>query len=94
MPTCLLCKKDVTSGYVVCGGCAGSMKPGTMQPVLHGFASWLGTNLAQDYTSPACHVCEFAKTDVCLDLSRCRKGIAAWFRTKADKFMENPGYER
>ena len=51
MATCLLCKKDVTSGYVVCGDCAGKIKPETMSPVLSDFAAWLGENMAQNYTS-------------------------------------------
>ena len=47
MPTCLLCKKDVTSGYAVCGDCAENMKPGTMQPALYGFAvKSTGTSVA------------------------------------------------
>lgn len=93
MPTCLLCKKDVTSGYVVCGDCAETMKPGTMQPVLYGFAAWLGKTMAKNNTPAPCPMCTFAKSDVCLDPSMCCKGVAAWFRAKADEFMETSGHD-
>ena len=93
MPTCLLCKRDVTSGYVVCGGCAETMKPGTMQPVLYGFAAWLGKTIAKNNTPVPCPMCIFAKSDACLDPSMCCKGVAAWFRAKADEFMETSGYD-
>ncbi len=93
MPTCLLCKKDVTSGYVVCGDCAEKMKPGTMQPVLSGFAAWLGENIAHDPTIVPCTICEFGRSDACLDLSMCGKGIIAWLRAKMDEFMETSGHD-
>ena len=93
MPTCLLCKRDVTSGYVVCGGCAETMKPGTMQPVLYDFAAWLGKTIAKNNTPVPCPMCIFAKSDACLDPSMCCKGVAAWFRAKADEFMETSGYD-
>lgn len=93
MPTCLLCKKDVTSGYVVCGGCAEHMKPRTMQPVLYGFAAWLGAKLAQDHSDAPCPVCEFAASGACLDLAKCRQGIASWFQAKADQFLGTCGYD-
>lgn len=93
MPTCLLCKKDVTSGYVVCGDCAEHMKPGTMQPILYGFAAWLGAAMAKNNAPTPCSVCKFAKSDACLDPALCRKGITAWFQAKADEFMETSGYD-
>ena len=92
MPTCYLCKKDVTSGYVVCGDCAGNIKPGTVQPVLSNFTAWLGEIMAQNHTTAPCGVCEFEKVDICLDFSMCRKGITSWLRAKADEFMETSGY--
>lgn len=93
MATCLLCKKDVTSGYVVCGDCAGKMKPGAMQPVLYGFAAWLGENMVQDHTLSPCSMCELAKLDACLDPDMCYKGVTDWFRAKVDKFLETSGYD-
>lgn len=85
MPTCLLCKKDVTSGYVLCGDCAGELKSETMPPVLAGFAAWLGSELVQNDTVNFCSMCKGAD---CGDLSVCRKGVTAWFREKAEKFLE------
>lgn len=85
MGTCFICKRDVTSGFVVCGGCAGELKSGTMPPVLAGYAAWLGSELAQNDTVDFCSVCKAGKCD---DISVCRKGITAWFRAKAEEFLE------
>ena len=85
MPACLLCKKDVSSGYVVCGGCAGELKNWAMPPVLGGFAAWLGAELAGQDTVYFCSVCETRKCD---DDATCRKGIIAWFRESAEKYWE------
>ena len=85
MATCLICKKDVTSGYVVCGSCAGELKSEAMPPVLSGFAAWLGSELVQNDTVNFCSVCKDAD---CGDLSACRKGVTAWFREKVEKYLE------
>lgn len=92
MPACLLCKKEVTSGYVLCGDCAGELKTGTMQPVLNSFAAWLGESIAHDHTIVPCSICEFGKSNACLNLSMCGKGITAWLRAKTNEFMETCGY--
>lgn len=85
MPTCLLCKKDVISGYVVCGDCTGELKTKTMPPVLGGFAVWLGAELVRQDTVYFCSVCKARKCD---DKTVCRKGIAAWFRDRAEEYWE------
>lgn len=84
MPTCFVCKKDVTSGYVLCGDCAKEMKSGTIPPVLAGFAAWLGNELVQNDTVNFCSVCKDGK---CEDPSVCRKGVAAWFREEAEHYL-------
>lgn len=89
MPTCLLCKKDVTSGYVVCGDCAENMKPKTMKPALYGFAAWLGIELTNVDTMHVCSICEARK---CGDDSVCGQGIAAWLRKKAEEFLDTGAY--
>lgn len=85
MATCLICKKDVTSGFVVCGDCAGELKSKAMPPVLSGFAAWLGSELVQDDMVNFCSMCKGA---ACGDLSVRRKGVAAWFREKAEEFLK------
>lgn len=85
MSTCFVCKKDVTSGYVLCGDCAGELKSGRIPPVLAGFAAWLGNELVQNDTVNFCSVCKDGR---CEDSSVCRKGVAAWFREKAEEFLE------
>ncbi len=89
MPTCLLCKKDVISGHVVCGDCAESMKPGAVQPALYGFAAWLGAELAGKNDVHVCSICEARK---CGDDSMCGQGIAAWLRKKAEEYLNTGAY--
>lgn len=86
MPNCLLCEKDVTSGYVLCGDCASELKSKDMPSVLAGFAAWIGSELVQNDTVNFCSVCKGVN---CGDLSVCRKGVTAWFREKAEKFLES-----
>lgn len=89
MPTCLLCKKDVISGHVVCGDCAKNMKPGAVQPALYGFAAWLGAELAGKNDVHVCSICEARK---CGDDSMCGQGIAAWLRKKAEEYLNTGAY--
>lgn len=85
MATCMMCKKDVTSGFVVCGKCAGELNAETMPLVLAGYTAWLGSELVQNDTVNFCSVCKGGNCD---DLPVCRKGVTAWFREKAREFME------
>lgn len=85
MATCLVCKKDVRSGYVVCSKCAVEFRSETTPPVLSGFAAWLGSELVQNDMVNFCSMCKVGKCD---DISVCRKGVAAWFREKAEEFLK------
>lgn len=85
MATCLLCKKDVTAGYVVCGDCAGTLNPGELPPVLSLFTSWLGAEMARDLSVKPCSMCG---REHCDDLSHCAQGVTAWLRAKAGEFAK------
>lgn len=85
MAECLLCKKDVTSGYVVCGDCAGKLNPGELPPVLSLFTAWLGTEMTRDLTVKPCSMC---KMEYCDDISQCYQGVISWLRAKAEDFVK------
>lgn len=88
MSTCLLCKKDVTSGYVVCGDCAEKVRPESMQLILNGFTSWLSADLVGSGTVYFCSECRSRKCD---DDAACRQGVFAWYQKKVKEFL-NTGF--
>lgn len=85
MAACLLCKKDVSAGYVVCGDCAGMLNPGELPPVLSLFTAWLGAEMARDLSVKPCSMCG---REHCDDLSQCAQGVTAWLRAKAEEFAK------
>lgn len=85
MAACLLCKKDVSAGYVVCGDCAGKLNPGELPPVLSLFTAWLGAEMARDLSIKPCSMCG---REHCNDLSQCAQGVTAWLRAKAGEFAK------
>ena len=89
MATCLLCNKNITTGYVLCGECAAGVKLNTESEVLGHFVEWLGAELANDLLVNPCSMCGRAHCD---DISQCRSGVTAWLRTKAEEYCKrSPG---
>lgn len=85
MATCLLCNKDVTTGYVLCGECAEGVKSSTEPELLEHFIMWLGTEIANDFTVKPCSMCGRAHCD---DISQCRGGVTAWLRAKMEQYCQ------
>lgn len=85
MATCLLCSKDVTTGYVLCGECATDVKLSTEPEMLKHFVEWLGAEMANDFAVKPCSMCG---REHCDDISQCRSGVTAWLRAKAEKFRQ------
>ena len=75
MATCLLCSKDVTTGYVLCGKCAADVKLSTEPELLEHFVEWLGAEMANDFAVKPCSMCG---REHCDDISQCRSGVTAW----------------
>ena len=92
MATCLICKKDVTSGYVVCGECARELETNTLSHVLEYYIARLAADIAYDDTVYPCPMCEIEDCRLGKDgVSRCdcHKGLSDWLRSKANKFFAN-----
>lgn len=90
MATCLLCKKDVTSGYMVCGDCANALSAGTLPYVLDYYIARLAAKIAFDdtvYPCPMCEIkdCRLGKAGV--TKYECHKGISDWLRSRANEFF-------
>jgi len=78
-----MCKKDVTSGYVVCSDCAAGLRSGAMPHDLERFTAWLGAALTRELGVKPCSICGIKN---CNNVSRCREGVFAWLRAKAKEF--------
>ena len=92
MPTCFMCKKDVTSGYVLCGDCAEELKTNHLPHILEYYIARLAANIAYDDTVYPCSMCEIKDCGLGKeDVTRydCHKGLSDWFRSKANEFFSN-----
>lgn len=92
MAACFMCKKDVTSGYVLCGDCAGELKANALPRTLEYYIARLATSIAFDstvYPCPMCEIedCQLGRDDV--TRYECHKGISDWFRSRANEFFSN-----
>ncbi len=87
MASCMLCKKDVTTGFVVCGNCAHSLKPFTLPVELAYFIDQLAEDLVRNENSCSCDMCSI---DGCLPQISgltCKNGIKAWLLTRAGQYF-------
>ncbi len=92
MPTCLMCKKDVVSGYVLCGDCAGELKTNHLPHILEYYITRLASNIAYDDTVYPCFMCENEDCSLGKEgVTRydCHKGLSDWFRSRANEFFSN-----
>lgn len=92
MPICLLCKKDVTSGYVLCGDCAKGLAANTLPHILEYYIARLAARVAFDdtvYPCPMCEVedCHLGKANV--TRSECHRGLSDWLRSRSNEFFSN-----
>ena len=89
MPSCYLCKKDVTSGYVVCGECVGELKNNGLPHVLDDYIAMLALNIVSDNTVYPCSMCEYkdcAPGNSEITRNECHKGVSSWLRSRANEF--------
>ncbi len=94
MATCLMCKKDVTSGYVVCGDRASKLKTNTAPQMLDYYIARLAAKIAYDDTVYPCPMCEAEHCSLGKDgitQYDCHKGISDWLHSCANEFFETAG---
>lgn len=80
MAKCLICKEDVTSGYVLCRHCAGKLEPYTLPPELSYFIDQLAEEIVLSETIPTCRLCSIGECQSQVGGLVCRnagKGVAA-----------------
>lgn len=87
MASCMLCKKDVTAGFVVCGDCARSLEPFTLPPELAYYIDQLAEDLVRNENSCSCDMCAIVGCVSQVSASTCKNGIKAWLLAKADQCL-------
>ena len=87
MPSCMFCKKDVITGFVVCGDCAHSLEPLTLPPELAYFIDQLAEDIARNENSCSCDMCAIVGCSSQVSGLTCQNGIKAWLLSKADQFL-------
>ena len=87
MASCVLCKQNVTTGFVVCGDCIHKLEPFTLSPDLACFIDQLAEEIVLDYNITSCCMCSLGECSSQVSGMVCRNGIKAWLLDKAGKFL-------
>lgn len=87
MESCMLCKKDVTTGFVVCGDCAHSLEPFTLPHELAYFIDKLAEDIALNENGCSCDMCSIVGCSSQVSVSTCRNGIKAWLLSKVGQYF-------
>lgn len=80
MPNCMICKKPVTTGYVVCGACAGEYV------TLNYFIDRLAEDIVLDERIPTCGMCVIGDCSSQVSGVTCRNGIKTWLLNKVKEY--------
>lgn len=87
MASCMLCKKDVTTGFVVCSDCAHSLEPFTLPIELAYFIDQLAEDLVRNENSCSCDMCSIVGCSSPINGLTCRNGIKAWLLSKVGQYF-------
>ena len=90
MANCMICKKPVTSAYVVCTHCAESLKHKTLSPEMARFIDHLANTVVSDEKINACALCAVKTCKKAQqETDTCRNAVKAWLLLQAqDCFRE------
>ena len=94
MASCMLCKKEVTTGFVVCGDCAHQLEPFTLSPDLACFIDQLAEDIVRNENSCSCDMCSIVGCSSQVSGLTCRNGIKAWLLSKAGQFLPRSGVHK
>lgn len=85
MPNCMICKKPVTTGYVICGACAGEYV------TLSYFIDRLAEDIVLDERIPTCGMCVIGDCSSQVNGVTCRNGIKTWLLNKVKEYAGSGG---
>ncbi len=88
MASCMICKKEVTTGYVLCGCCAHKLEPLTLPTELAYFIDQLAEDIVLDEKIRPCDMCSIGECMSQVSGLVCRNGVKAWLLSKADKYLK------
>ena len=91
MASCMFCKKDVTTGFVVCGDCARKLEPFTLSHDLSCFIDQLAEDLVRNENNCTCDMCSIVGCSAQVSGVTCKNGIKAWLLDKAGQFLPRSG---
>ena len=87
MASCMICKKDMTTGFVVCGDCAHKLEPFILSPDLAYFIDQLAEDLVQNENGCSCDMCSIIGCSSQTTDLACKNGIKAWLLGEASQFL-------
>ncbi len=88
MASCMICKKEVTTGYVLCGCCVHKLEPLTLPTELAYFIDQLAEDIVLDENIRPCDMCSIGECMSQVSGLVCRNGVKAWLLSKADKYLK------
>ena len=91
MATCMLCKKEVTTGFVVCGECAHQLGPFTLSPYLAYFIDQLAEDIVMNENIRSCEMCSMSGCSSQVNNLTCQNGIKAWLLFKVGQLLLRDG---
>jgi len=87
MPSCVICKKNVTSGIVLCGHCAKGLAPYTLPTELAWFIDQLAEEIVLNNDIYPCAMCAMPTCTSQVSGLTCRNGVKAWLLSQAERFF-------
>lgn len=93
MASCVVCKKDITTGFVVCGDCIHKLEPFTLSPDLACFIDQLAEDLVLSDNNCTCDMCSINGCSSQISGVTCKNGIKAWLLSKAGQFLPSNSEE-
>lgn len=83
MPSCVICKKSIISGIVLCGHCAKGLSPYTLPTELAWFMDHLAKEIVDNKEIYACSMCAIGNCPNDSSETTCRNGVKAWLLSRA-----------
>ncbi len=87
MASCAICKKEVTTGFVVCSHCIHDLEPFTLPTELAYFIDQLAEEIVLDENICPCNMCAIGECMSQVSGLVCRNGVKSWLVSKANKYL-------
>ena len=85
MPNCVICKKPITCGVVLCGHCAKGLEPYTLPTELAYFIDRLADEIVRNDDIYSCSMCAIGNCSSQVSSLTCRNAVKAWLLNQAEQ---------